>query len=50
MLVRTQLGHSTETPTFDPSSSSSYLSVSLSATTAALVALYGPIRGWWYMP
>ena len=47
MFVRTQLGHSTDTPTPLPSASSSNRSVSLSATTAALEALYGPIRGRW---
>ena len=41
MLVRTQLGHSTDTPTCEPSASSSNLSVSLSASTAAFDALYG---------
>ena len=50
MLVRTQLGHSTDTPTWLPSASSSNFNVSLSATTAALDALYGPIRGRWYRP
>ena len=45
MLVRTQLGHSTDTPTLLPSASSSNRSVSLRATTAAFDALYGPILG-----
>ena len=47
MFVRTQLGHSTETPTWLPSASSSNCKVSLSATIAALVALYGPMRRRW---
>ena len=47
MFVRTQLGQSTDTPTWLPSAASSKRSVSLRATTAALDALYGPMRGRW---
>jgi hypothetical protein len=50
MFVRVQPGHNTDTPTLLPSASSSNFNVSLSATTAAFVALYGPIRRRWYRP
>src|SRR5262245_39621045 len=45
MLVFTNPGHRTETPTFDLVSSSSFARHSEIATTACFVAVYGPRNG-----
>ena len=45
MLVRTKPGHSTLTPTAEPSAASSAARVSLRATTPCLVTQYGPSPG-----
>src|SRR5438132_12565492 len=45
MFVLTQPGHSTETFTCGALSASSWCSVSEIATTACLLALYGPMNG-----
>src|SRR5690606_22976247 len=44
-LVRTPAGHTTDTPTPEPSARSSFHSTSLTAITAALLALYGAMYG-----